>query len=71
MLEEEALTALGLGPDGALGWNKLPGGGGGGAAGPPFDGAAVAWAQTRLINLINCIWSSHLIKHRQTSNMLT
>ena len=42
MLDEEALAALGLGFDGALGWNKLPGGGGGGAAGPPFDGAAAA-----------------------------
>lgn len=50
MLEDEALAALGLGPDGALGWNKLPGGGGGGAAGPPFDGAAAAWAHTSLTN---------------------
>lgn len=52
MLDVEALVALGLGPDGALGWNKLPGGGGGGAAGPPLDGAAAAWGHTCINNLV-------------------
>lgn len=42
MPDDDVLAALGLGPDGPLGWNKLPGGGGGGALGPLPDGAATA-----------------------------
>ena len=62
MLDEEALAALGLGFDGALGWNKLPGGGGGGAAGSPFDGAAAALAYTLIHQwAVKHIQSSHLV----------
>ena len=60
MLDVEALVALEPGPDGALGWNKLPGGGGGGAAGPPLDGAAAAWAHTHVSNLHSVPTSHHI-----------